>query len=118
MTNSTETIDPSQLPETIAGYLAARYAGDPDVAIGFYADDATVLDEGNTYAGTGAIREWLATAASEFTFTVELIGARRTDDEHYVAVQHLEGSFPGGVVDLQFEFTLRDGRISQLTIAP
>jgi len=35
-----------------------------------------------------------------------------------VAIHHLEGNFPGGVADLQFKFTLRDGRISRLTIEP
>jgi hypothetical protein len=30
----------------------------------------------------------------------------------------LEGNFPGGVVDLRYEFTLSIDRISALTIAP
>jgi hypothetical protein len=37
---------------------------------------------------------------------------------HYVAVHHLEGDFPGGVVDLRFRFTLREGRIAELVIKP
>jgi ketosteroid isomerase-like protein len=118
MTSSAETITPSQLPESISRYLVAHEARDLDTAIGCYTDDATVIDEGNTYRGPQQIREWLATSASEFTYTIELTGARRVDDEHYVAIHHLEGNFPGGVVDLQFAFTLHDGRISQLTIAP
>ena len=44
------------------------------------------------------------------------IGAEKTDDEHYTAINHLEGDFPGGVVDLRFRFTLRDGRIASLVI--
>jgi hypothetical protein len=35
-----------------------------------------------------------------------------------VAVHHLEGDFPGGVVDLRFRFTLREGRIAELVIKP
>jgi hypothetical protein len=118
MTNSADTIDPSELPEPITGYLTSRYAGDLEVAVGYYAADATVIDEGNTYAGTDAIREWLASVSSAFTFTATLTGARRIADDHFVVVQHLEGNCPGGVVDLRFDFTLRDGRISELTIAP
>jgi hypothetical protein len=30
----------------------------------------------------------------------------------------LEGTFPGGVADLQYRFVLRDGRIAELVIAP
>jgi hypothetical protein len=39
--------------------------------------------------------------------------AQRVDDDHYVAVHHLEGDFPGGVADLRFRFTLRDGHIAE-----
>jgi hypothetical protein len=118
MTSPAETISPSQLPESITCYLVAHQARDVDTAIGWYTDDATVLDDGKTYRGLQQIRDWLAAAASEYTYTTELTGARRVDDQHYVAIHHLEGNFPGGVVDLQFTFALRDGRISQLTIEP
>jgi hypothetical protein len=101
----------------ISHYLVAHRARDLDTAIDCYTADATVIDEGNTYRGPEEIREWLATAASEYTYTIELTGARRIDDEHYVAIHHVEGNFPGGVADLEFAFTLRAGRISQLTIA-
>ncbi len=40
------------------------------------------------------------------------------DDSHYDARHHLEGNFPGGVVDLHFRFTLRDGQIARLVIEP
>jgi ketosteroid isomerase-like protein len=118
MTTSTETISPSQLPELIRRYLVAHQARDLDCAVSSYTEDATVIDEGNTYSGPNEIRDWLAAAASEYTYTIELTGARRLDDLHHVAIHHLEGNFPGGVADLQFRFTLRDGRIEQLTIEP
>ena len=57
-------------------------------------------------------------SATEYTYTTQLVGARRVDDNHYVAIHHLEGNFPGGVADLQFKFPLHEGRISQLTIEP
>jgi ketosteroid isomerase-like protein len=118
MTSSAETIPPSQLPETISSYLLAHQARDLDTAVGYYTEDASVIDEGNTYRGPQQIRDWLAASASEYTYTIELTGARRIDETHYVAFQHLEGNFPGGVVDLQFKFSLRKERISQLTIEP
>jgi hypothetical protein len=33
-------------------------------------------------------------------------------------VHHLEGDFPGGSVDLRYQYTIRGGLISALTIAP
>jgi ketosteroid isomerase-like protein len=118
VTSSAETIPPSQLPASISGYLVAHQARDLDTAVGYYTEDGVAVDEGRTYRGPQQIRDWLATAASEFTYTIELTGARRIDDEHYVAVHHLEGNFPGGVADLQFKFTLREGKISRLVIEP
>jgi ketosteroid isomerase-like protein len=118
MISAADTIPTSQLPELISRYLVAHEARDLDTAIGYYTEDATVIDEGHTYNGPREIRDWLNTSASEYTYTVELTGARRVDEDHYVAIHHFEGNFPGGVVDLNFTFTLRDGRIAQLTIAP
>jgi ketosteroid isomerase-like protein len=118
MTSSAETISPNQLPEPISRYLVAHQARDLDAAVGYYTEDAVAVDEGHAYRGPKQIRDWLATAASEYTYTIELTGASRIDDDHYVAIHHLEGNFPGQVADLLFKFTLRDGRISQLTIEP
>jgi ketosteroid isomerase-like protein len=118
VTSSAQTIPVDQLPALVSSYLVAHQARDLDTALSYYAEDAIAVDEGRTYRGPRQIRDWLATAASEYTYTIELTGARRIDDEHYVAIHHLEGNFPGGVADLQFKFTLREGRISALTIEP
>jgi hypothetical protein len=107
-----------QLPPTIESYLAARRNQDVDAALSAFAADATVTDEGRTHRGSVEIREWLADAATEYTYTIELTGTRRIDDERWIATHHLEGDFPGGVVDLDFGFTVRDDRIQELTIAP
>ncbi|MDT5246284.1 MAG: hypothetical protein QOD36_3660 [Mycobacterium sp.] len=111
-------ISPSQLPKAINTYLTAHQARDIDTAVRYYTHDATVVDEGNTYRGLGQIRDWLQRSASEYTYTMELTDAQQIDDDHYVATHHLAGNFPGVVVDLRFQFTLRDGRIAQLTIEP
>ncbi len=106
------------LPTLITDYLVAHQARDLDAAVAAYAEDAAVVDEGHTYRGPAEIRDWLANAASEYTYTIELTGTEKIDDTHFVAIHHLEGNFPGGVVDLRLRFTLRDGRIAELTIAP
>ena len=116
MTDTTQTPGPTELPRTITDYLTAHRTRDVDTAISCFTNDAAVTDEGKTRNGTSDIRTWLERSASEYTYTTELIGAEKTDDEHYTAINHLEGDFPGGVVDLHFRFTLRDGRIASLVI--
>ncbi|MFG1681585.1 hypothetical protein ACGFNP_15590 [Nonomuraea sp. NPDC049269] len=64
------------------------------------------------------IKEWLNRSAGEYTYTVRLTGAQQTDDTHFIATQHLEGDFPGGVVDLHYRFSLRGDHIERLEIEP
>jgi ketosteroid isomerase-like protein len=106
------------LPDVITGYLVASAARDLDIVTASFAEDATVTDEGHTYHGADAIRSWRARAASEYTYTTRLTKAARVDDNHFVVVQHLEGDFPGGVVDLTFRFTLNNRKIAELVIEP
>lgn len=114
----TTTIQPTDLPAVVRGYLAAHVAEDADTALRSFRPDAVVTDEGSTYRGTAEIRRFLEKAGAEFSYTTELTGAERIDDEHWVAVNHLEGDFPGGVADLRYRFTLDGGLIAGLVIAP
>ena len=54
----------------------------------------------------------------EFTYTRTGLGASRIDPDTWLVDNRLEGTFPGGVADLQHRFVLRDGRIAELVIAP
>lgn len=111
-------IDPSALPDVITRYLYAHRAHDTDAALTTFTSQATVTDDGNTYNGPAAIKEWLTRSAGEFTYTIELTSALQTDTTHYTAVHHLEGNFPGGAVDLCYRFTLHGGKIERLVIEP
>jgi len=111
-------IGPRELPPTITTFLGAHQARDADAAIVSYTADAVVTDDGRTYHGPDEIRAWLSRAAGEYTYTTELTRATKIDDEHFDALHHLEGDFPGGVVDLHYRFTLRDARIAHLVIEP
>jgi len=106
------------LPDPIPAYLAAHAARDADTAVGCFTADAVVVDEGRTHRGHDRIRTWLRRAATEYTYTTTLTGTRRLDDGRFEATHHLEGDFPGGVVDLHFRFALRDGHIAELVIEP
>jgi hypothetical protein len=54
---------------------------------------------------------------SEFDYTTEQIRARRVDDDHWVVTLRLEGTFPGGVAELDYRFALREGLVTELVIA-
>ena len=112
------SIQPSRLPATIRGFLAAHTARDTDTAVRAFSASAVVVDQGQTFRGTDEILGFLDGAGAEFTYTTDLIGAQFIDEAHWVATNRLEGDFPGGVVDLDYRFTLDADRIAELVIAP
>lgn len=122
MTTHTSTdpapVEPTQLPATIRAYLAAHAAGEADAAARTFTSAAVVVDQGETFRGTEEVLGFLRNAGGDFTYTTELIGAQRIDEAHWVAVNRLEGDFPGGVADLRYRFTLTDDLIAELVIAP
>jgi hypothetical protein len=52
------------------------------------------------------------------TATRTTISAVEMTPDHWLVTNHLEGDFPGGQVDLTYEFRLGDGLITRLVIAP
>jgi hypothetical protein len=109
---------PASIPPLIERYQSAHDRHDIDAALATFTDDAVVLDEDETWAGTDRIREWLAKTSTEYTYTRILLGAEPTDTASWLVRNRLEGNFPGNVVDLRYEFTLHGDHISGLTIAP
>jgi hypothetical protein len=106
------------VPEVISRYQAAHDRRDTSVALSAFTPSATVVDDGHTYRGADEIRDWVANAASEFTFTRTFVSAEALDADVWLVVNHLEGDFPGGEVDLRYKFALTGDRISELVIAP
>jgi ketosteroid isomerase-like protein len=111
------SVQPSELPATIRGFLAAHVARDVDAAIRAFSPTAVVVDQGQTFRGTDEIRGFLCDAGAEFTYTTELVGAQRIDDARYVATNRLEGDFPGGRAELDHRFTMDGDLVAELVIA-
>ncbi|MCM4083561.1 nuclear transport factor 2 family protein [Paractinoplanes hotanensis] len=107
-----------ELPTAITTYLPAHQEHATETAIGPFAADAVVTDEGQTYHGRAQIRGWLDKSAGEYTYTTEFAGASRDGGTGWDVIQHLEGDFPGGEVDLHYRFTLDGDHISRLVIEP
>jgi ketosteroid isomerase-like protein len=103
-------------PDIIDRYYSASEKGDIDALVACFTPDATVLDEGRTHHGREEIRAWREGVASAFTYTLEVTGLKDTAPQEYVATTHLEGDFPGGVVDLTNRFRLDGGLIAALAI--
>ena len=115
------TTDWDALPDTVRTFMTALDAREVERALATLADDAVVTDEGHDYTGHDEIGRWIATAASEYTYTTEFTGATVLHQQTGTAVdvgQHLEGDFPGGVADLHYRFTLDGSVINRVVIEP
>lgn len=103
------------LPDPIARYFAAEERSDAASLAACFTPDGTVVDEGNTYAGREAIRQWLANASTQYSYTAKPFGLAHQDRKS-VVTSHLEGNFPGSPVDLRYLFALEGDLIAALEI--
>jgi hypothetical protein len=108
----------TDLPQIVQSYQVAHDRRDTDGALSAFAADAVVEDDGHTYRGLEAIRDWLSRASVQFTYSRTLTDVEAAGANTWLVRNRLEGDFPGGVVDLSYRFVLQDGLIAQLDIAP
>jgi ketosteroid isomerase-like protein len=116
MTHHTD-LPSDPLPTTVRDFFAAHVVRDADTASSFLAEDAVLVDQGETFRGREEVHAFLRDAGSEFEYTTKQIGARRVDAAHWVVTVRLEGTFPGGVAELDYRFALRDDLVAELVIA-
>jgi SnoaL-like domain len=109
---------PTNLPDVILRYFERDTDRDIDSIVNLFADDATVIDEGEERHGTAEIRAWQTGAASKYTYTTEITSAEALDPDRYLVTGRLTGNFPGGTADLKWDFTIAGQHIARLTIAP
>jgi hypothetical protein len=109
---------PERAAEIVARYFEADARRDTEAILALFADDAKVIDERHTWRGIAEIRDWRLGPASKYEYTTTVAQIERIDDDRYRASGRIDGNFPGGTAGLKWEFSLVDGLISRLEIAP
>ena len=104
------------LPKPIAAYFTAD-KGDSEAVAECFTENAVVKDEGHTYDGRAAIRQWKADASAKYQYACEPFACERKDGQ-FVVTSRLTGNFPGSPVDLRFFFGLEGDKIASLEIIP
>ena len=105
------------VPGPVATYLAAEKAKDTERLGQCFREDAVVRDEGREHRGVGAIRAWHREANAKFRYVVEPLDAS-VGGPAVVVRARVTGDFPGSPVELRFHFTVSEGRIVSLEVAP
>jgi hypothetical protein len=108
----------TNLPDVVSRFFERDAERDIDSIVSLFADDATVIDEGEERHGTAEIRAWQTGAASKYTYTTEVTDAEALGPDRYLVTGRLTGNFPGGTADLKWDFTIVGAQITRLTIAP
>jgi hypothetical protein len=108
----------AEIPEVVDRYFSLEAERDTEAIVELFADDGTVIDEGETRHGKAEIRDWRTGTASKFTYTIEILGTEEVAEDRYLVTGRLDGDFPGGTAVVRFDFTLANGLISRLQIAP
>lgn len=107
-----------EAPDVVGRYFEHDAKRDIAAIVALFAEDATVVDEGQTRHGTAEIQAWQTGPASTYTYTTEVLASEQHAANRYVVTGRLTGNFPGGTADLRWDFTVVGDRISRLVIAP
>lgn len=108
----------THLPAAARSFVDGWQGGDASKVAALFTEDAVVSDQGETFRGREEIRGWIDGSIHLFTTTLTFLGARDVDGM-VGASYRLEGDFPGGVAELEYQFHLNDdGKIVQLDFAP
>ena len=111
-----QTTKSLNLPKPIAAYFTAD-SGDGEAVSQCFTENAVVKDEGHTYKGRAAIKEWKMDASAKYEYTCEPFACEEKDGKT-VVTSHLVGNFPGSPVDLRYFFRLEGDKIASLEVVP
>jgi hypothetical protein len=107
-------LEQDELPAAAQAFVDGWQGRDVEKVVSLFREDAVASDQGQTHRGVGEIRRWVEESIGLFTTTLTFLRAREVDGMIGVTYR-LEGDFPGGVVDLEYQYRLDDGgRIAQL----
>jgi hypothetical protein len=112
-------MNPTELSGVVAEHVAAVNAGDTDAIVATFASDAYVNDARREFAGTEAIRRWVAKEMVGDKVSIEV---REVLDHHGDTIVRgaYDGTFdranlPEEIV-LSNYFSVRDGKIVSLVV--
>ena len=106
-----------ELPTPIAAYFRADPGSDLEAFARCFTHDAIVIDEGKTYRGAEAVKQWKSETSAKFTYDCEPL-AIKEEAGRTVVTCRLAGTFPGSPLDLRFLFGLEKNKIASLEIVP
>jgi SnoaL-like domain len=106
-----------QLPAPVELYIKIENSSAPERVPECFAPGAIVHDEGQTYEGVNAIKNWMTATKKKYGHTITPLDLVEGDDQTVLRAR-LAGNFPGSPVTVNFRFVLAGGKIYSLKIGP
>src|SRR6476619_152183 len=106
------------VPQAVRRYFALDADHAVEELVALFTNDAVVIDEGRRREGTDAIRSWRTDVADRYEYRTTILDARAAEGANYRVRARLDGNFPGGTVELNYDFMTEGERITYLKIAP
>jgi len=103
------------LSKVTASYIQIENSGALEAVPECFATDAIVRDEGQTFEGVAAIKNWMAATRKKYGHTVAPLEFAERGG-HGVLKARLAGSFAGSPITVSFSFVLAGGKIHSLEI--
>ena len=104
-----------QLPDPIARYVQIANSDTPEAVPACFAPNAIVHDEGQTYEGVAAIKNWMAATKKKYGHTIAPLELAEHGGQSVLKAR-LAGSFPGSPITVNFSFVMASGKIRSLEI--
>ena len=99
----------------LARYFEAANGRDFSGQVGCFAPDAVVHDEEHDHVGAEAIGAWIEETTQKYDQRFTVLGSKERDGAEVVTAT-VAGNFPGSPIELDFVFTLRNGKIAALRV--
>jgi len=106
-----------RLPASIELYIQIENSSALEGVPECFAPDAIVHDEGQTYEGLNAIKNWMTATKKKYGHTITPLDLIEVDDQTVLRAR-LAGNFPGSPVTVNFRFVLAGGKVYSLKIGP
>ena len=106
------------VPNAVQRYFALDADHDVERLVDLFTNDAVVIDEGRRREGTDAIRSWRTEVADRYEYRTTILDAAAVGGASYRVRARLDGNFPGGTVELNYDVVTDGDRIKYLKIAP
>jgi ketosteroid isomerase-like protein len=105
----------ANLPRVVAAFLDALEKRDMPALLAAFAEDAVLIDHGVEYSGY-AIRKWSELLLLEEGMSVRPVNIARRNSEVVLTARREHRARSGAAVQLDWWFTIADGKISALMI--